>query len=734
MTFSLSVELSVSLELFSYYKYIMYRIAVVLVSIILPTFINCHAAKLGTSPSMLQMQGEMQIDVENVQKNVPFNTFCDWIGNLSYTDGKNFSGNLALALISIDGEIKEFIHVENGLHLSPGWGFGQWQRFCSMVVNVDLSDTDIIRFITMENGDDQWLPVFGDCQQTYCKVKGNEVVKSKINVNILGHNGISCVGYCEGTQYGAAIQYEPIYSSSYSLDISWPEGKDHRFVKVGPNLDRVQIDPDRILFQKIEKPEYTVTLMACSDDELITEQRHYVVKTPGSFGQQLKDDKDLYYINNISVSGRLNESDIAFMREEMPMLEHIDLSDADIEGGYLPNDAFNEKGIKSIILPKNLKGLGHNSLKRTKLFQLDIPAGVTYYGLNALNYSEDLTLVILRNPNVISVSWCVLNGINRSNGVLFVPVGSRDAFAADYEWGQFGQIIEGDNSSDYVSDNDGTYLYSGIYPNVTISEVINPSEIMIIPEKVDLKGSTFNVTGIGESAFSSYLIREIYIPKSIVSLGEYAISSTCNQLVKIEVDEGNKFFFSDGGVLYDRITSTMLTYPKSKPEREYTVPEGVSAIGGWACYSYYLNKITFPSTLKQIGNCAFCYSQFFHNPVIISKADNPPYLNYSAFGSSTYSNAKVYVPAKSLELYKSDIGWGDFFNIYPLDESSVEEVESDDARFTISGNTVIINSNCTVEIYGIDGKTYYKGSENSVTLPNGIFIIKINDMVKKIRI
>lgn len=730
MTFSLSVELSVSLELFSYYKYIMYRIAVILVSIILPTFINCHAAKLGTSPSMLQMQGGMQIDVENVQKNVPFNTFYDWIGNVS-SSNKNFIGNLALALISVDGEIKEFIHIEYGLHLSPRRGFSQFHRFCSMVVTVDLSDTDIIRFITMENGDDQWLPVSGDCQQTYCKVKGNEVVKSKINVNILGHNGISCVGYCEGTQYGAAIQYEPIYSTFYRLDISWPKGKDHRFVKVGPNLDRVQIDADRILFQKIEKPEYTVTLMACSDDELITEQRHYVVKTPGSFVQQLKDDKDLYYINNISVSGRLNESDIAFMREEMPMLEHIDLSDADIVGGYLPNDAFNEKGIKSIILPKNLKGLGNNSLKRTKLFQLDIPAGVTFYGLNALNYSEDLTLVILRNPNVISVSWCVLNGINRSNGVLFVPVGSRDAFAADYEWGQFGQIIEGDNSSDYVSDNDGTYLYSGIYPNVTISEVINPSEIMTIPETVELKNRTFNVVGIGERVFFNYIIREIHIPKSIVSYGQNAILGACYRLVKIEVDEDNPVLFSDNGILYNRTTSTMLAYPKSKPDQEYTVPEGITNIRDFSFDPYYLEKVILPTTLNYIGSNEF---GGYNNVTIISKADNPPYLNYSAFGSSTYSNAKVYVPAKSLELYKSDIGWGDFFNIYPLDESSVEEVEPDDARFTISGNTVIINTNCTVEIYGIDGKTYYKGSENSVTLPNGIFIIKINDMVKKIRI
>ena len=89
----------------------MHRISFMLASIILSMFI-CHAAKLGTTPSQLIMQGGigMQIDVENVQKNVPFNTFVDWIGNISYDTQENFQGSLALALISDNGEIKELIH------------------------------------------------------------------------------------------------------------------------------------------------------------------------------------------------------------------------------------------------------------------------------------------------------------------------------------------------------------------------------------------------------------------------------------------------------------------------------------------------------------------------------------------------------------------------------------------------------------------------------------------------
>lgn len=716
----------------------MCRIFLILASIVFSTFINCYAEKLGTTPSMLVINGNdcMQIDVENVQTNVPFNTFVSWIGNDSYADGKEFQGSMALAMISEKGDIKELIHEEKNLHLSPGFGFGQTQRLCNVKVTGDISDTDILCFITLEHGDDTWCPVVSkEGKSVYCKVRGNEVRKSKITVNILGQNEIPYECYCIGTS-GETRQYDPIYLSFYGLFISWPSYKNHHYVKVDSNDAHVQIDPDKIYFQSVSQPEYTVTLMACSDDELITEQRHFYVENPGSFAQQLKNNEERLYINNIAVSGKIDETDIAFMRDEMPMLEHIDLSSAEISGNYLPDRAFEHKNIKTIVLPKNLKGIGANSLSETKLFQLDIPESVDYYGLNAFNYSQDLTLIVLHNPKVIPVSWCVLNYTNRSKGALFVPEGTREAFAADEEWGAFGIIVEGDNTADWISDSDDTYFYTGVYPNVIVSSVKTGYEIMEIPEEVEFKGKTYAVTGIGDRVFSSNIIREIYIPKSIMTLGENAISSGCRSLTKIQVDEDNPKLFSDNGVLYDRMTSTMLTYPAAKGETEYFVPEGIIAIGGWACYNRSLRKISFPSTLQNIGSCAFSNTALgsLDNTIIISKAKNPPRINPSGFGSYTYANAKVYVPTECLDAYKTHPNWSSFYNIYPLtEESGVDNVKTEEL-FYIIGNTVSSYSKHMVEIYTIDGKLFYIGNDNSIDLPKGMYIIRIDEMVKKIKI
>lgn len=700
----------------------------------------CNAEKVGNTPSLLLMQGGigMQIDVENVEKGVPFNVFVDWIGNTSYDTGQNFFGSLALALIAEDGEIKQLIHEEPDVNLYPGWGFGQSQRFYSVTVDTDITSTDIIRFITRENGATNWLPVTSnECEITYCPVKGNKVHVADVIVNVLGNNDIPFNAYCENTR-GVARQDKAVYSSAYNIAIQWPEGKDHRFVNVTPSMDRIQIDPDRILIQMVDKPEYRITIMACADEELITEQLHFTVNTPGTLADQLKDNENLIYINNISVSGPLDDSDFEFMRDKMPMLEHIDLSDASISNDYLPDKAFESKRIKSLILPETLKALGYNSLCGTKLFKLDIPKGVSYYGLNALNYSEDLTLLVLRNPDVIPVSWCVLEGTNRSKGVLFVPEGAKEAFAADSEWGQFGLIVEGDNTDDWVYDSDDTYSYTGLYPDVVITKVNNPAEEMIIPETVELNGRTFNVTGIGERTFASYLIQKIRIPKSIIKLGEYAIESYgCTSLIEIDVDEDNPVYFSHDGVLYQRTTQTMLVYPRSKNKKEYEVPEGVIGIGGWASYNYYLEKIVFPSSLQYIESCAFCYSglQYNENPVIISKAETPPYLSQSAFSNETFTSAYVYVPTNSLETYKRDNSWGAFYNILSLEDYEAGcEIESEDMPISVIGKTLTVTSEYPVEIYSIDGKLLYNATIGSIVLPDGLYIIRINGKTRKIRI
>lgn len=711
----------------------MRKLALLLVIFMLPSFFYSHAIKIGTTPSPLTFLGDigMQIDVDLVEKEIPFNVFTDEIGSSNYGI---FKGEIALALLDKDGEIKQILRSYKG-ELQTPYSVYNATRFLNISCTVDVSASDIIRFITLEDGDDTWLPVeSATCEQPFCKITGNKLIKSKITVNVLGKNPVSYNAYCDLTNWGK-LQTEPIRTAFYQFDINWPSGKNHQYKAIeapgDPDIS-YESGPNYYLIHGLKLPEYTITLMACSDDELITEQRHYIVEIPGTLRGQLINDKDLIYINNISVSGTINDDDIAFMRKEMPMLEHVDLSNTEIVGGMLPYNAFNEKGIKSIKLPQNIWGLGTNSLSYTKLTRIDIPKTVTYYGLNALNYSTELTTIVLHNPEVIPVSWCVLEGTNRSNGILFVPEGTREQFAKDAEWGQFAQIIEGDNADDYVSFRDETLSYSGVYPNLTISQIIqqNFHKPLIIPETVQYNNRTYNVIGLGERLTQDTRVTEIHIPKTITKIGEYACSGYLVE--KIEVDPENSVFFSHEGVLYNRNTATMLKFPPKSDINEYVVPDGIKNIEGWACRSMKLRKITLPSSIEQLGTYSFKYASSIDT--VICKAITPPVLGMNAF--EAINDICFYVPEECVEAYKADGGWGNFSTILPIEkeEGGVNDVVIDNYSITIIGNSINVVSNEPYAIYSIDGKLFYKGNDNTVILPRGFYIIKINGAVKKIKI
>lgn len=712
----------------------MRKLALLLVIFMLPSFFHSHAIKIGTTPSPLTFLGDigMQIDTDLVEKEIPFNVFTNEIGSSNYG---LFKGEIALALLDKDGEIKQILRSIKGELQTPYAIYGGFQ-FLNVSCTVDVSASDIIRFITLEDGDDTWLPVeSATCEQPFCKITGNKLIKSKITVNVLGKNPVSYNAYCFLTDRGK-LQTEPIRTAFYQFDINWPEGKNHRYKAIAAPGDpyiSYEARPNDYMIHGLTLPEYTITLMACSDDELITEQRHYTVETPGTLREQLINDKDLIYINNISVSGTINDDDIAFMRKEMPMLEHIDLSNTEIVGGMLPNNAFDRKEIKSLKLPKNIRGLGANSLSFTKLTHLDIPKTVTYYGLGALNSSSELTTIVLHNPEVIPVSWCDLYGTNRSNGILFVPEGTREQFAKDAEWGQFAQIIEGDNADDYVSFRDDTFAYSGVYPNLTLSQIIQQNfyKPLIIPETVQYNNRTYNVTGLGESLTRVTRVTEIHIPKTIKKIGKYACGGYLVE--KIEVDPENSVFFSHEGVLYNRNTATMLEFPTNSDINEYVVPDGIKNIEGWACYSTKLRKITLPSSIEQLGPCSFENASSIDT--VICKAITPPVLGLQAFGAFN-DDICFYVPEECVAAYKADGAWGKFSTILPIEkeEGGVNDVVIDNYSITIIGNSINVVSNEPYAIYSIDGKLFYKGNDNTVILPRGFYIIKINGAVKKIKI
>ena len=144
---------------------------------------------------------------------------------------------------------------------------------------------------------------------------------------------------------------------------------------------------------------------------------------------------------------------------------------------------------------------------------------------------------------------------------------------------------------------------------------------LVIPQTVEYDGETYIVTELKDIsqeysvgayywfyALDNEPIASLSLPSTIVEIG-HLTDSYLPRLTSITVDPENKYFTSIDGVLYesdnDGSCSTMLLYPRCKPETSIEIPEGVRYLKDKVFYKSQLTSIHCPSTLRSIGKSAF---------------------------------------------------------------------------------------------------------------------------------
>jgi len=151
---------------------------------------------------------------------------------------------------------------------------------------------------------------------------------------------------------------------------------------------------------------------------------------------------------------------------------------------------------------------------------------------------------------------------------------------------------------------------------------------IIIPE---------NVTSIGGGAFASCTsLTSVTIPSSITSI-EPMVFSLCTSLSNITVDANNPNYSSEGGILYDKAKTTLITYPTAK--NDITIPASVTSIGGWAfAYCHELTGITIPNSVTSIGWSAFSSTMLasITIPESVTYIDNYAFSGCTALSSVTF--------------------------------------------------------------------------------------------------
>ena len=165
-----------------------------------------------------------------------------------------------------------------------------------------------------------------------------------------------------------------------------------------------------------------------------------------------------------------------------------------------------------------------------------------------------------------------------------------------------------------------------------------------------------NVTSIGEMAFDECDgLTSVTIPSAVTFIGISAFEE-CKDLVSMQVESGNTVYDSRNNcnAIIETASNTLISGCKNT-----IIPISVTSIGENAFrYCFGLTFLTIPCNVTSIGNMAFfnCYQL----TDIYCSAENVPTTGYGAFDAINGDNVTLYVPAGSVEAYKTESPWKDF--------------------------------------------------------------------------
>lgn len=254
-------------------------------------------------------------------------------------------------------------------------------------------------------------------------------------------------------------------------------------------------------------------------------------------------------------------------------------------------------------------------------------------------------------------------------------------------------IVEGGESydgSNYIIDN---IISSGLFANCR-----NLTDIALPYSTIQLQRDAF--AGCDN-------LKSLTITPDISAL---LPSSDCISLERINVSEGNPYFKSIDGVLFNFSVSEILWFPQGK-KGGFRLPESVTEIKENAFRGTGITSLILPSSLKTIARGAFSGSSlheislpallsnvaeamfqdclslttvrfgsevlFFGNYVfdncplenIYIESQLPPYVSEDTFTNNTglFKTCTLHVPQASKELYRNHQQWGNFDNIVGIE-------------------------------------------------------------------
>lgn len=166
------------------------------------------------------------------------------------------------------------------------------------------------------------------------------------------------------------------------------------------------------------------------------------VATAGSLLTQLGNKVDI--VNNLTLSGYLNGTDIRTMRE-MDSLSTLDLTDANIVSGGDPIACFQESSVYSFCYRTENNKIGNLTFTGCRsLTSIILPKSVIEYTNGVFYETDGSKLTEIHNKSLVPpiATLQTFDYVNKLTCKLYIPNGTYDAYHSAVGWSDFSNIIE----------------------------------------------------------------------------------------------------------------------------------------------------------------------------------------------------------------------------------------------------------------------------------------------------
>ena len=377
-------------------------------------------------------------------------------------------------------------------------------------------------------------------------------------------------------------------------------------------------------------------------------------------------------IKNLKVEGILNENDFYFMRDELPILQAINLLDVVIAEGVgqyqiqcpancIPACAFmGKKSLVTVVFPRALTKIGDSAFTETSLKgNIVFPEGLVRIDNNSFSYISSLNGTVSFPTTLREIG----NGAfceSTVRGDLLLPDGLETIESVAFRSTNITSVslpstlvYIGPTAFQYCFVLKGSISIPPKIKTITMGcfeQAIGLNGNLMLPEGLEvidqyaLSNCPFggplivpsSVKSIENGAFQNHKFSSISLPESLTRLGNAAFA----------------FYGEQSGELF-----------------ELKIPESISRIPQSCFYNNRIKSLVLGQNIQEIGQDAFASCSYITS--IVCESLQPPILGAGAFNGVPKDNFALEVPEVSIKDYQNAPGWNEFKRIVAHQDFSI---------------------------------------------------------------